>query len=62
MTRRSTIVAAFAAVWMGALLIRDAAGEFTVASVFIAFVFVVALFELGRAVRRRRGARAGLHS
>ena len=54
MTRRSTIVAAFAAVWMGALLVRDAVGEFTPGSIFVAFVFAVALFELGRAARRRR--------
>ena len=48
-TTRSTVVAALAAVWMTALLVRDVFfGELGGFSLFAAFVLAVAVWELAK--------------
>jgi len=53
--KRSTVVAAFAVVWMGAIIARDALdGVLSGHSIFAGFVLVVGVLELAKAVRARR--------
>ena len=53
--RRSTVVAAVAVVWMGAVLVVDALdGAFSGFAVFAALVLLVGIWEIGKAVRLRR--------
>jgi hypothetical protein len=58
--RRSTKVAIFAVVWMGAIIIVDALdGAFGGHSAFAAFVLVVGLWEISKEVRLRGTVRRG---
>ena len=51
---RSTFVAVLAVIWMGAVIINDALdGKLSGFSLFAAFVLVVGLWEISKAVRRR---------
>lgn len=53
--RRSTKVAIFAVVWMGAVIVVDALdGAFAGYSAFAALVLVVGLWEISKEVRLRR--------
>ena len=51
--RRSTVVAAVAVVWMGAVLVA-LDGAFSGFAVFAALVLLVGIWEIGKAVRLRR--------
>jgi hypothetical protein len=51
---RSTFVAVLAVIWMGAVIVGDALdGKLSGFSLFAAFVLVVGLWEISKAVRRR---------
>lgn len=53
--RRSTIVAVVAVVWMGAVLLVDALdGALSGFALFAAFVLLVGLWEISKALRLRR--------
>lgn len=54
---RSAFVAVLAVIWMGAVIINDALdGKLSGFSLFAGFVLIVGLWEISKAVRRRRTA------